>query len=215
MGFIVVGLIGVLDRARRILMAWVNLPTLSFILLAAAAGGILLLRDWRWMLAILAGLYIGVFLLVATYWPVSMAIIKLVVGWMAAAALAITQLNQKETREEHSWPSGIFFRLLAVVLVFLVTLSLAPRVVVWLPGNVTLPVVEASIILMMLGLLHLGMTAQPLRVIVGLLTVLAGFEILFAAVEDSILVAGLLAVINLGLALVGVYILSSSGEARE
>jgi hypothetical protein len=196
-------------------MALTNLSTIGFIFLAVAAGGILLLRDWRWMLAALAVLYIGVFLFVAIYWPVSMAAIKLVVGWMAAAALGISQLNQKETSEEHSWPSGIIFRLLAMGLVILVTLSIASRVVIWLPGNINLPVVEGSIVLMGLGLLHLGMTAQPLRVIVGLLTVLAGFEILFAAVENSILVAGLLASVNLGLALVGIYILNSSGETRE
>jgi hypothetical protein len=124
-------------------------------------------------------------------------------------------LNQKETQEEHSWPSGIIFRLLAIILVVLVILSIAPGLVIWLPGNINLPVVEGSTILMGLGLLHLGMTAQPLRVIVGLLTVLAGFEILFAAVESSILVAGLLAGVNLGLAVVGIYILSSSGEARQ
>ena len=39
------------------------------------------------------------------------------------------------------------------------------------------------------------------------MTVLSGFEILYAAVEGSILVAALLATINLGLALVGAYLL--------
>jgi hypothetical protein len=39
------------------------------------------------------------------------------------------------------------------------------------------------------------------------MTVLSGFEILYAAVEGSVLVAALLAIINLGLALVGSYLL--------
>ena len=46
--------------------------------------------------------------------------------------------------------------------------------------------------------------------IYALLTILAGFEILYAAVEGSILVAALLAVINLGLGLVGAYLLNAS-----
>jgi hypothetical protein len=54
-----------------------------------------------------------------------------------------------------------------------------------------------------------------MRVIVGLLTVLAGFEILFAAIENSILVAGLLASVNLGLALVGAYLLSSNTNEEQ
>jgi hypothetical protein len=41
----------------------------------------------------------------------------------------------------------------------------------------------------------------------GLLTVLSGFEILYSAVEVSALVTGLLAGVNLGLALVGAYLL--------
>jgi hypothetical protein len=48
------------------------------------------------------------------------------------------------------------------------------------------------------------------------MTVLAGFEILYATVEGSILVAALLAVINLGLALVGAYLLiASNAEQAE
>jgi hypothetical protein len=65
------------------------------------------------------------------------------------------------------------------------------------------------LILIGIGLLHLGLTAQPLRVVLGLLTVLSGFEILYAAVETATLVAGLLAGVNLGLALVGSYLLTS------
>jgi hypothetical protein len=39
---------------------------------------------------------------------------------------------------------------------------------------------------------------------------LTGFETLYAAVEGSVLVAGLLAVVDLGLALVGAYLISNS-----
>jgi hypothetical protein len=46
------------------------------------------------------------------------------------------------------------------------------------------------------------------------LTVLSGFEVLYAAVENSILVAALLAAVNLCLALVGSYLLNVS-VARE
>jgi hypothetical protein len=64
--------------------------------------------------------------------------------------------------------------------------------------------------------LQLGITSQILRITLGLMTVLAGFELLYATVEGSALVAGLLAVINLGLALVGCYLMiaSNSNEAE-
>jgi hypothetical protein len=66
-------------------------------------------------------------------------------------------------------------------------------------------------------MLHLGLTTSPLRVILGLLTVLGGFEVIYAALEGSILVAGLLAAITLGLAMIGAYLISVSSleEAEE
>jgi hypothetical protein len=61
-----------------------------------------------------------------------------------------------------------------------------------------------------MGILHLGITAQPMRVTIGLLTVFSGFEIVYAALEGSILVAALLATIDLGVALVGAYLLTAA-----
>jgi len=72
-----------------------------------------------------------------------------------------------------------------------------------------LQVITGSFALIGLGMLHLGMTVQPFRVILGLLTVLSGFEVLYAALESSILVAAWLSVVNLGLALVGAYLLTA------
>jgi len=66
----------------------------------------------------------------------------------------------------------------------------------------------ASLLLMGIGLLQLGITIQPLRVIIALLTLISGFEIMYAFVESSALVAAMLVLINLGLSLVGTYLLS-------
>ena len=80
-------------------MFFQSLATPAFVLLLVAAVVVLILRDWRLVLAALAVQYIGVFVLTAGAWPVSLAIIKLVVGWMATAALGLTQLSNKETVE--------------------------------------------------------------------------------------------------------------------
>jgi hypothetical protein len=66
-----------------------------------------------------------------------------------------------------------------------------------------------GLILITLGLVQLGLTMQPLRVVIGLLTLLSGFGILYAAVESSVLITGLLAVITLGLSIVGAYMLTA------
>jgi len=186
------------------LIAWVIVGSLL-----VTAAGLLVSRDWRLELGLLGLQYIGVFWLTNQHWPISMAAIKLVTGWMAIATLGITLLNLKDVEDaaEQSWPQGRLFRLFAAGIVTVIVVTVAPRVEEVIPG-IGLPVISGSLILMGLGLLLLGMTAQPLRVILGLLTVLSGFEAIYAALESSILVAAMLSVVNLGLALVGAYLLT-------
>lgn len=185
------------------------------ILLMLTSIGLLISREWRWSIALLAGQYLAAFWLVAIHWPLAMAAAKLVTGWMAAAALGMTQINIKEyQRGEASWPQGRIFRIFSSGLVLLAVFTSAQAVSDWLPGA-RLPVVTGSLILISLGLLHLGMTAHPLRVTLGLLTTLLGFETMYAAIESSILVAALLAVLTLGLALAGSYLIVLSATKEN
>ncbi|MGA2490903.1 MAG: hypothetical protein ABSF99_12110 [Anaerolineales bacterium] len=181
------------------------------VLAMLTATGLLFSRDWRWSLGLLAIQYLGVFWMVQTHWPASMAAAKIVTGWMACAVLGIAQLNTKrEGESEGTWLQGRLFQVFAAGMVFAVTFVLSLRVVTWL--GVSLPVAWSGLLLIGLGLLHLGITSDPFQVIIGLLTVLAGFEILYAAVESSALVTALLAAINLGLALAGAYFLTGTQE---
>jgi len=94
-----------------------------------------------------------------------------------------------------------------------VTFSVAPLVVDIIPTG--LVIVWGGLILVVMGLLQLGMTTQPGSVIVGILTVLCGFDILYSSVETSVLVVGLLALTTLGLALSGSYFINSElGEGE-
>ncbi|MCJ7661690.1 MAG: hypothetical protein MUO67_21290 [Anaerolineales bacterium] len=181
---------------------------LPVVFLVSLTGIILLVSpDWRVSIAALAVQYIGVFVLVAMSWPLEMAIVKLVTGWMVCAVLALAKTGAPGRYiEEQSTIMNVIFRLLAAGLVGLVVASTAPRISVWVP-EITIEQLLGGWVLIGLGLLHLGLTSSGLRVILGLLTVLAGFEIIYAAVETSVLVAGLLAAVSLGLALVGAYLL--------
>jgi hypothetical protein len=187
------------------ILAWV----VSGLVLVTSAG-LLISRDWRLELGLLGLQYLGVFWLTSLHWPISMAAIKLVTGWMAIATLGITRLNVKEAEEvtKQPLPQGRLFRMITAGIVTVIVITAAPGVEEIIPG-IGLPVISGSLILMGLGMLHLGMTVQPFRVILGLLTVLSGFEALYAALESSILVAAMLSTVNLGLALVGAYLLTA------
>lgn len=186
-------------------------------ILLLAAPALTVARDWRWVLGLLAAIYLAAFFLVLQHWPLAMGVVKLVTGWMGTAALGMTLLSlpSDEDGRRSFFVEGSPFRLFGAGMVILLVVSAAPRIETVIPG-IGQSVLIGGLTLVGIGLFHLGMTSDVLRVAIGLLTILAGFEILYAAVETSILVAALLSAATLGLALAGSYlILQSNPEVEE
>jgi hypothetical protein len=194
-----------------------SLAWFAVILLAVTSVGLLLARDWRWLIIFLSMQYFGMLILTLQHWPLGMASVKVVAGWMSAAILGMTRSGlPREDRDEKSnvLPRGRLFRLFAAAMVLLIVSSVTPRVDV-IMADAGFAVTSGSLLLIGMGLLHLGVSTHILRVTLGLMTILSGFEILYATVEGSVLVAGLLAIINLGLAFVGSYLLIASNAQEE
>ena len=103
-------------------------------------------------------------------------------------------------------PASLIFQILAALLVILIITGASPRLAAWTTA-ISPAQAAGGLFLIGMGVLQLGLRADFFRVSIGLLTLFCGFEILYAAVEASILVAGLLASVNLGIALVGSYFL--------
>ena len=193
-------------------LAWI-----AVLLLAITSIGLLLARDWRWLIIFLSAQYFGMLILTLLHWPLGMASVKVVAGWMSAAILGMTRSGlprEDKTEKESILPRGRMFRSFAAGIVIVIVATATPRVDAVM-ANAGFAVTTGSLLLIGMGLLHLGVTDHILRVTIGLMTVLAGFEILYATVEGSILVAALLAVINLGLALAGSYLLVASNTQIE
>ncbi|HEY5984172.1 MAG TPA: hypothetical protein VIU38_11945 [Anaerolineales bacterium] len=183
----------------------------AVILVASAATGNLVARDWRWNLGLVAAQYLGAAVLAAAHWPVGMAAALLVTGWMSIAALGMTlsSLPVLHPQIERSWPQGLAFRLFMAGTIFVLAGGLAPRADAFVPG-IEASVVAGTVLLVGIGFLELGTSDQILRIILGLLTVLTGFEVFYAAVEGSILVVGMLSTAILGLGLTGAHLLNLS-----
>jgi len=160
-------------------------------------------------------------------WSLAMAAVKLVAGWISCTVLGMALLSlpqfrfrtekQNAARPENGGvnnpirtrlPLGRPFILLTAILVLLTTYSLAGIAQNWLEGT-PFPVLLGGFNLIGMGLLQLGFSDKQFPVILGLLTTLAGFEILYASIDSSALVAGLLAAANLGIALIGAYLIVS------
>ncbi|MDO8754482.1 MAG: hypothetical protein Q7J80_11350 [Anaerolineales bacterium] len=188
----------------------------AVILILATATTILINRDWRVSLGALAVQYLAAFWLVTRHLPFAMGSAKLIAGWMVVAVLGITRLGltHLEHEEDTFWPRGQWFTAILMGIVALITVGSTLRIEAAIPG-LGLPVIAGSVLLIGAGVVHLGVTSNPLRVTLGLLTILAGFEILYAALESSILVTGFLAIVNLGLGIIGSYLLIAGSSPLE
>jgi len=179
---------------------------LPLLLLAAASLSLLWTNKWRYNIASIAVQYLVVFWFVVQVWPIELAVIKLIVGWMAGAVLGASVTANARPESEPPVISVRIFRVIAGVFIIILSISAAARASVWIPASI--PALIASFFLIGMGLLNLSFTKDPLRVIIGLLTTMSGFEIAYAAVVNSVLVIGLLALVTLGIALSGAYFLN-------
>ncbi len=191
-------------------MAYESLAYLGLFLVMITSMELLLGNNLRLDIIAMAVQYLAVFFLIMQAWPMGLAAIKLITGWMAVALIVSVQAFRHERLGTTSSQTGQIFKLLVGILVWVLVFSISPSIIRWLPvPNVFL---WSGMILIGIGLLQLSVSTIPLRIIFGLLTAFSGFEVLYAVMENSILVTSLLALITLGLAVIAAYYVSSKQE---
>jgi hypothetical protein len=191
------------------------LATPMLVALFIAGGLLVVVTDWRVSFVALLAEYIGVAVLLTQLVLFEVAVVKLLVGLLVVSVLTLTgwQLNfgrPPATGETlplgRFWaqpmPTGLPFRLMAALMAVVAATYIASQPQLTLPGLDHAPAANtASYLLMALGLVNLGLTAEPINAGMGLLTLLIGFEIFYAAVEPSLAVVALLAGVHFGVAL--------------
>ena len=199
-----------------------RLLTPALINLLVAAAALVLFNDWRIRLAALAVQYTAAAVLVTQAVSVEVAFARFVVGCLVVAILLLTayQFNfgrpaplpsapdeDEPPPRRLDVPTGFPFRLMATLMFVIAALYLATQPNMVLPGLEVAPAINiASYLLMALGLHNLGLSEEPMRAGTGLLTLMTGFEIFFAAVEPSLAVVALLAASEFGVALAVSYL---------
>ena len=196
-------------------MSWIKELAVIPALAVAFTGGLLILLDNRRMILVTLALqYLFVSWLVGVTLPIQVAAAKLVAGLMACSIMALTLMKvgwPAQSLFPHSIPSGRVFRAIALLLALLVAGGLGQSNWISLPGLSTAGV-YGSTILLAIGLLHIGLNEEPVRVGAGLLTIMAGFEVIYSAIEPSLAVMALLAAVHLGIAFVVSYLLANGTD---
>ena len=154
----------------------------------AAVGLMLVASDWRMRIAGLASLYLVGFIVILQIWPVALASVKLISGWMGIALLSTSMLNSVNQANGHRFTSEMVFRFLMAVLIWIVVVAIVPSVNEWLPIPYTNLYIGLS--LMGSGLIFMSLTDDFIEIVLGLLTILVGFDIIYSSLEGSALVTG-------------------------
>jgi hypothetical protein len=193
-------------------MTFESFKLLAVILVSLTSLGSLLLSDWRITIGFLAVQYTAVFLLIGLEWPLALAITTLIAGWLSGAILGMALVSLPPSAHSpgslpiSSQRLNPLFNFLAAMLIYLMIGSLAPQIQKWLP-LLSLEQSLAALTLLGLGLLRLALDSSPLSTAAALLSVLSGFEVIYATLSSAQFAVGALAVITLFIALAGAYLL--------
>jgi hypothetical protein len=222
------------------LLAWVTFlaATPAVIGLFITASLLVVSQDWRLNVIVLAAQYFFLALLMTQLTRLELAAVKGLIGWLVCLVVYLTeQQAQSLTRDSdagsslsvQSWfaarlerwrTQGIStraaFGFLAALLVALTAYAAALAIPLpQLPQGLT----GVCYLLMGLGMLSLGLSRDPVRIGLGLLTFLSGFDLFYIALEPSLVVTGLLGSISFVVALGVAYLKTahaaggSAGEA--
>ena len=197
-------------------MNWLEEFAIVASIAVAFTGAFLILLDNRRVLLVtLAIQYVFVAWLISLSLPLQVAAAKLVAGLLACAIMAVALANVGWTGQllvPKTIPSGTLFRAIAFCLVLMAAVGLGGDVWMTLPKISTVASYGATF-LIAIGLLQLGLQEEPVKVGVGLLTIISGFEVTYTTIEPSLAVMALLAAVHLGIAVVVSYLLlMASGE---
>jgi hypothetical protein len=177
-------------------------------------------QDWRLNVIALAAQYFFLALLMTQLVRLELAAVKGLIGWLVCLVVYLTeQQAQLLTRDPdgrsslsvQSWfrarlegwrSKGISaraaFRFLAAILVAVTAYAVSFAIPLpQLPQGLT----GVCYLLVGLGVLLLGLSQNPVRVGLGLLTFLSGFDLFYIALEPSLVVTGLLGSISFVIAL--------------
>lgn len=186
------------------------------------AGVIVVIKDWRASLLAMASQYVIVGLLLMGAIRMELALIKTLVGTLLCLVLYMTarhvdwgrpasppppMAEEDEPVEppESQWtlPTELPFRFLAALLVVVAAFGGASAFP--LP-DVSNAIGLAAFILAALGVLAMGLTDEPLKAGLGLLTFFSAFELFYTVLEPSLIVVGFLGLANFLIALAVAYL---------
>lgn len=197
-------------KASTVMENWINFPTV--VLLSIGLFWLLLSDSRRSIVVAYSVVVIVVFSINIQFWTFGFALSKLITALMAMLILILSP-SSRDLQEERAMRTGRIFRAAGLVFFMLMIVFTIGDSAKFLSLSIdqTLP----ALFILVCGFLLIGTAHEPFNVIIGLMTILVGFEIIYGSVEQSLLINGLLAAVFLVIAVVGSYLISSTESTDQ
>ncbi len=148
--------------------------------------------------------YLIGFTLIVQIWPLPLAAVKLLSGLIGLIILSTVKMNAEGQGEEIGTPSSRIFILLLAILSWLIVAATINRLNAWLPIEYTNLFI--GMVFMVCGIIKFSTDQRIFNVVVGLLTLLSGFDVIYSSLEGSALVTALYALIVISICILGSYL---------
>jgi hypothetical protein len=189
--------------------------TVALLGLAATAGLIIAVTDWRASIFALVVQYVLTGLLLTRVIRPEIAAIKTLTGAMACVALYITARRAGWGRlpfaEDQKPPSrfilaliqGLPFRIMAALAGLALAYATALQVQL---SNVPIEISFAVFTLGVMGILGIALADEPFKGGLALMTVMTGFDLFYSSIEQSLTIVGFMGLLNFGIAIATSYL---------
>ncbi len=187
-----------------------NIAVIAVLILVITTTVLLMFNQWRWMSIALAFQVFSVFWLTTLSWSIPESIVKLIGGWITIAIVSSTHPDIALESDKENISSGFGFRFLIAGMIWLLSFSISPVIQSLIQARIE--IIWGGMLLFASGLLQVGLAKNYIRTIIGLITFISGFEVMYASIESSVLVSGLLVFITIGLSWLTIYFNSVPGD---
>jgi hypothetical protein len=185
-----------------------NLMLVFFIAIVILSSLMVLIDNWRVILALMAGIYVFGALMIQYYLDFTYVVVFLISGWLTISILVIAQMNSESmvVSENVHHVLNRFFRFFSVIPIFLISMVLSNQFAGTLEGLSIYPT-NLFIYLFGFAIFMAGFSVQSVRYIVSMLLFFMGFFVLYSSLNDSVFVIGMMSILQIFVAMIGAYLI--------
>ena len=188
-----------------------SIQVIGIIVIVSASLLPFAMPNWRILITALAAIYLIQFIFIFYQSTPLLAVINLIIGWMACAVIGISSLRLGLASDIEPQRIGITFRLMSAFFFILTAFALSIDAYSWLL-KVPYILLSAGLTLLFTGILQMSFYHHALRVIISLLVFLSGFELIYYTLESSLLVIVLIGFVKIGLSFIGTYLIAQENQ---